>query len=110
MEMSMRARIKPTLPKGSPERLTFPWMESLGPDARRFFDVAHGFVPVSETQATLLARIHIDGELTERGGKGPIAFDVATIQEAQAIAEVASTPAETMDERTFPSAPQASQQ
>lgn len=77
------ARIVPDLPKGSPRNIALPMLEAY--QARRFFAVDHGFVPVEKGAVPILKRVHCDGELTERGGRGPKLFEVCTAQEAATI-------------------------
>ena len=83
--MQQMARINPKRPKGSPERLTLPWLE--GTD-KRFFDADLGFVPVGPVAADMLKRVHCDGELTERGGEGPLLFEVVSAEHAKRIVQV----------------------
>lgn len=71
------ARIAPNLPKEAPANIRMPQLEKADPEGeRRYFAVTEGFVPVSKKTALYLRRIHIDGEPPERGGKGPLLFQV----------------------------------
>ncbi len=71
------ARIAPNLPKEAPANIRIPQLEKADPEGeRRYFTAAEGFVPVSKKTALYLRRIHIDGEPPERGGKGPLLFQV----------------------------------
>jgi len=79
------ARISPKRPKGSPARLTLPWLEGTG---RRFYDADLGFVPVEPVVAEMLKKVHADGEVTERGGQGPMLFEVVTADVATKILQV----------------------
>lgn len=80
------ARIAPNLPKEAPSNIRMPQLEKADPDGeRRYFAVTEGFVPVSKKTALYLRRIHIDGEPPERGGKGPLLFQVEYGHEAAKI-------------------------
>lgn len=78
------ARISPKRPAGSPSNLGLPWLEGID-NGRRFFTADLGFVPVGPTAAEMLKRVHCDGELTERGGQGPLLFEVLTPEQAHKI-------------------------
>src|SRR5262245_27386633 len=78
----MVARINPDLPPGAPKNYGLPQLEGQG---RRFFYAHDGFVPVEPGVVSVLQRVHADGELTERGGRGPKLFEIVTAAEAQGI-------------------------
>jgi hypothetical protein len=76
------ARIMPGLPQGCPKNITLSMLDGLG---RKQYVEEQGFVPVEAAVVPVLKRVHMDGLLTEQGGKGAKLFEVVTEEEAMQI-------------------------
>ncbi|RTL06442.1 hypothetical protein EKK58_05675 [Candidatus Dependentiae bacterium] len=82
------ARFAPDLPKDAPKNIMLPVLEKLNPDSeRRRFSQSEGFVPVDKVTARYIERLHVNGEPPERGGKGPLLFQVLPGREAARITQ-----------------------
>ena len=56
------------------------------PGRKKHFSAGQGFVEVDAQSAKYLRTIHVDGETSSRGGRGPKAFEVVLRDEARKIA------------------------
>lgn len=82
------ARFAPDLPKDAPKNVMLPMLEKLNPDTeRRRFSQDEGFVPVDKVTARYIERLHVNGEPPERGGKGPLLFQVLPGKEAARVTQ-----------------------
>lgn len=85
---SLFARIKPNLPKEAPKNILLSALEKVDPESdRRRFALTEGFVPVTNRTGQYLKRVHMNGEPTERGGTGPLLFDVLPAAEAAQVTQ-----------------------